>query len=57
MANDKKLKWVGTRPPQSPEEQPSLLPVSPSPSRNTSSRVSSGSQRNSTASPLMVVDT
>ena len=42
--------------PQSPEEQPSLLPVSPSPSRNTSSRVSSGSQRNSTASPLMVVD-
>ena len=40
--------------PQSPEAQPSLLPVRPSVSRSTSSSVSSVSQRNSTASPFTV---
>ena len=43
--------------PQSPLPQPSLLPVRPSRSRSTSSRVSSGSQRYSTGSPLIVVET
>src|SRR6516225_2807216 len=43
--------------PQSPELQPSLLPVRLSSSRNTSSRVCCGSQRNSMGSPLMIVDT
>src|SRR5262249_24825392 len=43
--------------PQSPELQPSLLPVRFNSSRNTSSKVCCGSQRNSTGSPLMVVDT
>ena len=43
--------------PQSPEPQPSLLPVRPSSSRSTSSRVCCGSQRNSVGSPLMVVVT
>src|SRR6516162_1557321 len=43
--------------PQSPELQPSLLPVRLSSSRNTSSKVCCGSQRNSTGSPLMIVDT
>src|SRR5215472_16650894 len=43
--------------PQSPELQPSLLPVRLSSSRNTSSRVCCGSHRNSTGSPLMIVDT
>src|SRR5690349_8245064 len=43
--------------PQSPELQPSLLPVRFSSSRSTSSKVCCGSQRNSTGSPLMVVDT
>src|SRR5256885_10809087 len=41
--------------PQSPEAQPSLLPVRCSVSRRTSSSVSSVSQRNSTASPFTVV--
>ena len=40
--------------PQSPEAQPSLLPVRLSVSRSTSSSVSSVSQRNSTASPFTV---
>ena len=43
--------------PQSPEPQPSLLPVSCSVSRSTSSSVSSVSQRNSTASPFTVAST
>src|SRR5260370_20855436 len=43
--------------PQSPELHPSLLPVRLSSSRNTSSKVWCGSQRNSTGSPLMIVDT
>src|SRR5262249_19077006 len=43
--------------PQSPELQPSLLPVRLSSSRSTSSMVCCGSQRNSTGSPLIVVDT
>src|SRR5262249_38314800 len=43
--------------PQSPELQPSLLPVRLSSSRSTSSKVCCGSQRNSTGSPLMVVET
>src|SRR5262245_48614557 len=43
--------------PQSPELQPSLLPVRLSSSRSTSSKVCCGSQRNSTGSPLMVVAT
>ena len=43
--------------PQSPEPQPSLLPVRPRSSRSTSSRVWPGSQRNSVGSPLMVVVT
>ena len=43
--------------PQSPEEHPSLLPVSESPSRSTSSSVSSVSQRNSTSSPFTVAVT
>src|SRR6516165_8485744 len=43
--------------PQSPELQPSLLPVRLSSSRSTSSKVCCGSQRNSTGSPLMMVDT
>ena len=43
--------------PQSPELQPSLLPVRFSSSRSTSSKVCCGSQRNSTGSPLMIVDT
>jgi hypothetical protein len=42
---------------QSPELHPSLLPVGWSSSRNTSSRVSCGSHRNSVGSPLIVVDT
>src|SRR5262245_1093129 len=41
--------------PQSPEAQPSLLPVRFRVSRRTSRRVSSVSQRNSTASPFTVV--
>src|SRR5207253_1597414 len=41
--------------PQSPEPQPSLLPVSPRPSRRTSSRVWLASQRYSVGAPLMVV--
>ena len=41
--------------PQSPEPQPSLLPVSPSVSRRTSSRVWLASHRNSVGAPLMVV--
>ncbi len=40
--------------PQSPEAQPSLLPVRWSVSRSTSSRVSSVSQRNSTGSPFTI---
>src|SRR4030095_15796939 len=40
--------------PQSPEAQPSLLPVSCRVSRSTSRSVSSVSQRNSTASPFTV---
>src|SRR6516164_4560495 len=43
--------------PQSPELHPSLLPVRLSSSRSTSSKVCCGSQRNSTGSPLMIVDT
>src|SRR6516225_704452 len=43
--------------PQSPELQPSLLPVRLSSSRSTSSKVCCGSQRNSTGSPLMTVVT
>src|SRR5215469_158200 len=43
--------------PQSPELQPSLLPVRLSSSRNTSSKVCCGSQRNSTGSPLITVVT
>src|SRR6202035_1656393 len=43
--------------PQSPELHPSLLPVRFSSSRSTSSSVCCGSQRNSTGSPLMIVDT
>src|ERR1700730_5590117 len=43
--------------PQSPELHPSLLPVRLSSSRSTSSSVCCGSQRNSTGSPLMMVDT
>src|SRR6516165_5662101 len=43
--------------PQSPELQPSLLPVRLSSSRSTSSKVCCGSQRNSMGSPLMIVDT
>ena len=43
--------------PQSPVPQPSLAPVSPRRSRSTSSSVSSGWQRNSTSSPLIVVET
>ena len=43
--------------PQSPEPQPSLLPVRPSSSRSTSSRVCCASQRNSIGSPLIVVVT
>src|SRR6516162_1042212 len=43
--------------PQSPELQPSLLPVRLSSSRSTSSNVCRGSQRNSTGSPLMTVVT
>src|SRR5262245_43442463 len=41
--------------PQSPEPQPSLLPVSPSVSRRASSRVWLASHRNSVGAPLMVV--
>ena len=41
--------------PQSPEPQPSLLPVSPRLSRRTSSRVWLASHRNSVGAPLMVV--
>ena len=40
--------------PQSPEEQPSLLPVRSSVSRSTSSSVSSVSHRNSAGSPFTV---
>ena len=40
--------------PQSPVEQPSLVPVRPNWSRRASSRVSCGSHRNSTGSPLTV---
>ena len=40
--------------PQSPVEQPSLVPVRPSWSRKQSSSVSSVSHRNSTGSPLTV---
>src|SRR5271157_2347068 len=43
--------------PQSPEAQPSLLPVSPSTSRSVSSMVCCVSHRNSTGSPLIVVVT
>src|ERR1044071_4368798 len=43
--------------PQSPEPQPSLLPVRPSSSRRQSSMVCCASHRNSTGSPLMTVDT
>src|SRR6478752_5405670 len=43
--------------PQSPEPQPSLLPVRPRLSRSTSSRVWLGSQRYSVDAPLMVVVT
>src|SRR6516165_9473461 len=43
--------------PQSPELQPSLLPVRLSSSRSTSSNVCCGSQRNSMGSPLMIVET
>src|SRR5437667_3772067 len=43
--------------PQSPDEQPSFEPVRPKGPRNASSMVSFGSQRNSTGSPLMVVET
>src|SRR5690349_11579904 len=43
--------------PQSPEPQPSLLPVRPSVSRSASSRVWLGSQRYSISEPLMVVVT
>src|SRR5215472_13301243 len=43
--------------PQSPEAQPSLLPVSPSTSRRQSSMVCCVSHRNSAGSPLIVVVT
>ena len=43
--------------PQSPDAQPSLLPVRPTTSRSTSSRVCCGSHRNSADSPLMVAET
>ena len=43
--------------PQLPSLQPSLVPVRPRMSRRHSSRLWRGSQRNSTASPLMVVRT
>src|SRR5579872_590578 len=43
--------------PQSPDAQPSLEPVSPSGPRSASSMVSFGSHRNSSGSPLMVVET
>src|SRR5262249_46538931 len=43
--------------PQSPEEQPSFEPVSPSWPRSASSIVSYGSHKNSIGSPLMVVET
>src|SRR3954447_9471902 len=43
--------------PQSPDAQPSFEPVRPTGPRNASSMVSFGSQRNSTGSPLMVVET
>src|SRR5262245_432314 len=43
--------------PQSPEEQPSFEPVSPSGPRSASSMVSLGSHRYSIGSPLMVVVT
>ena len=43
--------------PQSPDAQPSLLPVRPSTSRSVSSRVCCVSHRNSTGSPLIVVVT
>src|SRR5882757_8321220 len=43
--------------PQSPDAQPSFEPVRPSGPRSASSMVSPGSQRNSTGSPLMVVET
>src|SRR5262249_3504608 len=43
--------------PQSPELQPSLLPVRWSSSRSTSSSVSCGSHRNSVGSSLILVDT
>ena len=43
--------------PQSPELQPSLLPVRFNSSRSTSSIVCCGSHRYSTGSPLMIVDT
>ena len=41
--------------PQLPSLQPSLVPVKPSVSRNTSSRLWRDSQRNSVGSPLIVV--
>src|SRR3954454_16308974 len=43
--------------PQSPEPQPSLVPVRFNSSRSTSSIVCCASQRNSTGSPLMTVVT
>src|SRR6185312_14887843 len=43
--------------PQSPDAQPSFEPVRPSAPRSASSMVSYGSQRNSTGSPLTVVET
>ena len=43
--------------PQSPVPQPSLAPMSPRWSRSTSSSVSSNWHRNSTSSPLIVVET
>src|ERR1700751_3922940 len=43
--------------PQSPDAQPSLLPVNPSTSRSVSSMVCCVSHRNSEGSPLIVVVT
>src|SRR5262249_30050915 len=43
--------------PQSPVEQPSLVPVRPTASRSALSSVCDPSQRNSTGSPLIVVST
>src|SRR5262249_49115488 len=53
----KRPSTVTLQAPQSPELHPSLLPVKLSLSRNASSSVSSASHRNSTGSPLIVVDT